>query len=143
MGAYKSTTEQDGDDHYTGLLALLSYHTVFHDFQQYIETYPFIHAFLSFSFTNTFHPQILRVTPISASAKIRSGPPHDDRHDLKDEELRKKTWIGVLPASIQYGAPIESPDNRAGDVKGHEYIGSHVKEKNKIGEEGSTAAASE
>ncbi|KAM3065160.1 hypothetical protein ACMFMG_010357 [Clarireedia jacksonii] len=87
--------------------------------------------------------QILRITPISASAKIRSGPPHDDRHDLKDEKLREKTWIGVLPASIQYGVPIASPDNRAGDVKSHDHITSFVKEKNKIGEEGSKAAASE
>jgi nitroimidazol reductase NimA-like FMN-containing flavoprotein (pyridoxamine 5'-phosphate oxidase superfamily) len=41
--------------------------------------------------------QILKVKVVDASAKVRSGPPGDDKEDLKDEELKKKTWIGVIP----------------------------------------------
>ena len=41
--------------------------------------------------------QILKVRVVDASAKVRTGGPGDDRADLKDEELRKKVWIGVVP----------------------------------------------
>jgi nitroimidazol reductase NimA-like FMN-containing flavoprotein (pyridoxamine 5'-phosphate oxidase superfamily) len=41
--------------------------------------------------------QILRVRVVDASAKVRSGGPGDDKEDLRDEELRKRVWIGVVP----------------------------------------------
>jgi len=37
----------------------------------------------------------------SASAKVRSGPPHDD-----DEDLDLPVWVGVLPLTQVTGAPI-------------------------------------
>ena len=37
---------------------------------------------------------------MDASAKVRAGPPGDDKADLKDEELRKRVWIGVVPIWI-------------------------------------------
>jgi nitroimidazol reductase NimA-like FMN-containing flavoprotein (pyridoxamine 5'-phosphate oxidase superfamily) len=61
--------------------------------------------------------QILRVRVVSASAKIRKGEPHDDRVDLNDEELRAKTWTGVIPTWTTYGAPIPGADNRAAKVR--------------------------
>lgn len=44
--------------------------------------------------------QIIKVKIADASAKVRTGPPGDDKEDLKDEELRKKVWIGVVPTWI-------------------------------------------
>lgn len=44
--------------------------------------------------------QIIKVKIVDASAKVRTGPPGDDKDDLKDEELRKKVWIGVVPTWI-------------------------------------------
>jgi uncharacterized protein len=55
--------------------------------------------------------QILRVRIVDASAKVRAGTSHDDRGDLKNEELRGRTWIGVVPSWTAYGQPIASPDN--------------------------------
>ncbi|KAM7197344.1 hypothetical protein V8F20_006698 [Naviculisporaceae sp. PSN 640] len=49
---------------------------------------------------------ILKVEIQSASAKVREGGPSEDRKDLKDTELRERTWTGVVPAWIQWGEPI-------------------------------------
>ncbi|KAK4998195.1 hypothetical protein LTR66_002536 [Elasticomyces elasticus] len=54
---------------------------------------------------------ILKVRIVSASAKQRAGGPHDDRKDLKDGEMRKKVWTGVVPVHEALGEPIASPDN--------------------------------
>jgi nitroimidazol reductase NimA-like FMN-containing flavoprotein (pyridoxamine 5'-phosphate oxidase superfamily) len=59
---------------------------------------------------------ILRVRISSASAKVRSGEPGDDRHDLKDEELRKRVWTGVVPSWTQWGEPIPASTNRVKDT---------------------------
>lgn len=53
---------------------------------------------------------------MSASAKVRGGTSHDDKVDLKNDEVRERTWIGVVPAWIQYGEPIASPENRVRNV---------------------------
>lgn len=41
----------------------------------------------------------------SASAKVRTGPPHDD-----DEDLALPVWAGVLPLHQQYGTPLADPE---------------------------------
>lgn len=56
--------------------------------------------------------QILRVRVVDASAKIRAGTTHDDRVDMKNDEVRAQTWIGVVPTWTMYGEPIASPENR-------------------------------
>lgn len=61
--------------------------------------------------------QILRVRIVSASAKVRKGEPHDDRVDMKNDEVRAKTWIGVVPTWTTYGTPIASPENRVPKVR--------------------------
>lgn len=60
--------------------------------------------------------QILKVRIVDASAKVRSGWPGDDRNDLKNDELRAKTWIGVVPTYLKYGEPVASPENRVKKV---------------------------
>lgn len=61
--------------------------------------------------------QILKVRVVSASAKVRGGTTHDDRVDLKNDEVRDKTWIGVVPTWTVLGEPIASPENRVGKVR--------------------------
>jgi hypothetical protein len=65
---------------------------------------------------------ILKVKIASASAKVRTGGPHDDRKDLKDEGLRKEVWTGVVPVWLQWGEPIAGEDNGFGDGETEEYI---------------------
>jgi len=31
---------------------------------------------------------------------------------MKNDELRAKTWVGVVPTWVTYGAPVPSPDNK-------------------------------
>lgn len=52
---------------------------------------------------------LLRVAIESASAKIRTGPPADDKEDLDDEILTSKTWTGVVPVRQQTGVPEPMP----------------------------------
>jgi len=60
--------------------------------------------------------QILRVSVVDASAKVRAGPTSDDRADMKNEELRAKVWTGVVPTWTKLGTPIPSPDNMVAKV---------------------------
>jgi nitroimidazol reductase NimA-like FMN-containing flavoprotein (pyridoxamine 5'-phosphate oxidase superfamily) len=55
--------------------------------------------------------QILKVRIVDASAKARAGGPGEDRDDLKDMEMRERTWVGVVPTWMKYGAPVPSKDN--------------------------------
>lgn len=60
--------------------------------------------------------QILKVRVVDASAKVRVGAPGDDRADLKNDDLRKRVWIGVVPTYLKYGEPIPGPENRVAKV---------------------------
>jgi nitroimidazol reductase NimA-like FMN-containing flavoprotein (pyridoxamine 5'-phosphate oxidase superfamily) len=44
---------------------------------------------------------VIAVDIASASAKVRTGPPHDD-----DEDLDLPVWVGVLPLTQVAGAPV-------------------------------------
>jgi nitroimidazol reductase NimA-like FMN-containing flavoprotein (pyridoxamine 5'-phosphate oxidase superfamily) len=63
---------------------------------------------------------ILKITIESASAKIRTGGPSEDRKDLEDEELVKKTWTGVVPYWGTWGEPVAGRENACEEVE--EYI---------------------
>lgn len=54
---------------------------------------------------------ILRVEIDSASAKVRAGTTGEDRADLKDEEMRRRVWAGVVPAYLVWGEPVPAPTN--------------------------------
>src|SRR5579871_3314878 len=50
---------------------------------------------------------IMRVDITSASAKIRTGPPVDvDQEDLRNQEMRKRVWVGVVPVYEVLGDPV-------------------------------------
>ena len=61
--------------------------------------------------------QILKVRIVDASAKVRAGTTHDDRIDMKNDEVRGKTWTGVVPTWTTFGAPVASPENRVAKVR--------------------------
>jgi len=52
---------------------------------------------------------VIRMKVETASAKIRAGPPKDERKDIGDTGLVAKTWTGVVPLKITAGTPIPSP----------------------------------
>jgi nitroimidazol reductase NimA-like FMN-containing flavoprotein (pyridoxamine 5'-phosphate oxidase superfamily) len=85
--------------------------------------------------------QILKVRIVDASAKVRAGWPSDDRADMKNDELRAKTWVGVVPTWVQYGAPVPTPDNRLSKVP--VYLADFVKSQNKKGEQNAQRAITE
>lgn len=71
---------------------------------------------------------ILKVHIESASAKVRTGMPHDERKDLKDEALTARVWTGVVPVTETLGEPVESPENKVGKLPA--YIDGWVKQAN-------------
>jgi hypothetical protein len=62
---------------------------------------------------------ILKIKIESASAKIRVGGPSEDRADLKNVELVKKTWTGVVPYWGTWGEPVAGRENGAGEVEAY------------------------
>ncbi|ETS78528.1 hypothetical protein PFICI_10590 [Pestalotiopsis fici W106-1] len=76
---------------------------------------------------------VLRVAVAAGSAKIRSGMPSDDRHDLDDAELRARVWTGVVPAWSHFGEPLPAPDNRVAALP--EYLGGFVRDSNEVARE--------
>lgn len=63
---------------------------------------------------------ILKVKIASASAKVRTGGPSEDRADLKNKELKESVWTGVVPVWLQWGEPIPAKENGREEVE--EYI---------------------
>ncbi|QRV86662.1 pyridoxamine 5'-phosphate oxidase family protein [Ceratobasidium sp. AG-Ba] len=51
---------------------------------------------------------ILRMKVETASAKIRTGPPKDEKKDVTNQELVSKTWTGVIPLRVVPGTPEPS-----------------------------------
>jgi nitroimidazol reductase NimA-like FMN-containing flavoprotein (pyridoxamine 5'-phosphate oxidase superfamily) len=60
---------------------------------------------------------ILKVRVESASAKVRVGGPSEDRADLKNAELVKNTWTGVVPYWGTWGQPVEGKENGCAEVE--------------------------
>jgi hypothetical protein len=71
--------------------------------------------------TEMLSTRILRVKIFTGSAKLRTGLPHDDRHDLRDENVQGRIWAGVVPVWEMMGDPIPAPYN------GPEMVPDHVK----------------
>ncbi|KAK4190797.1 hypothetical protein QBC35DRAFT_448987 [Podospora australis] len=54
---------------------------------------------------------LLRVKITTGSAKIRTGPPNDDKADLENKEVTSKAWTGVVPVYTVMGEPRASAYN--------------------------------
>ncbi|EIN12715.1 hypothetical protein PUNSTDRAFT_130963 [Punctularia strigosozonata HHB-11173 SS5] len=61
---------------------------------------------------------VLRVRIESASAKVRTGGPSEDRNDEADEAVRGAFWTGVIPTWQALGEPLPAAENRV-DVPPH------------------------
>lgn len=55
----------------------------------------------------------LKVKILSASAKVRTGEPGEEKRDVEDDELTGRVWAGIVPTKISYGTPEPSAFNRA------------------------------
>ena len=53
--------------------------------------------------------KVLKLDISEASAKIRTGPPSDEKADYELD-----IWAGVIPIEKRYGQPIADPDLKAG-----------------------------
>jgi nitroimidazol reductase NimA-like FMN-containing flavoprotein (pyridoxamine 5'-phosphate oxidase superfamily) len=82
---------------------------------------------------------ILRVRIHTASAKVRTGEPVEDRKDLKDDSLRAKVWTGVVPSWLQWGEPVPTKENKVSKVPG--YLNQWISEENSTGKDTAVAAA--
>ncbi|KAH7240404.1 hypothetical protein MRS44_013006 [Fusarium solani] len=63
--------------------------------------------------------QILRVRVTSGSAKVRAGPPADDKEDVQNAEVMAKVWSGYIPLVESMGEPIPSAYNKLEEVPEH------------------------
>lgn len=62
---------------------------------------------------------VLKLRIAAGSAKIRSGPPADDKADAENEELLDRVWTGVVPVQTALGEPIPGPLNRLDTPPGY------------------------
>jgi nitroimidazol reductase NimA-like FMN-containing flavoprotein (pyridoxamine 5'-phosphate oxidase superfamily) len=63
--------------------------------------------------------QILRVRVKSGSAKVRAGPPADDKADVENAEVQAKAWAGYIPLVEHMLQPIPSAYTRLKEVPEH------------------------
>ncbi|RFU34517.1 hypothetical protein B7463_g1809, partial [Scytalidium lignicola] len=84
--------------------------------------------------------QILKVSIVTASAKIRSGGPSDDRADMKNDELRSRVWTGVIPSWTAFGEPIPGTENTVRTVPAH--VADFIRKENRVREGNAVASVS-
>ncbi|KXH37166.1 flavin-nucleotide-binding protein [Colletotrichum simmondsii] len=82
---------------------------------------------------------VLKVRIATGSAKIREGPPGDDRADKEDAEVTGRVWTGVVPVYQVLGEPVAGPYNEVAEVPG--YLGEYVRETNAVMKEAAFEAA--
>lgn len=76
---------------------------------------------------------VLKVRIETASAKVRSGGPSDDKADLQNSEVVDRTWTGVVPTYLTLGEPIASEYNKVKQVP--EYLADWVADANSMAEQ--------
>ncbi|TEA09784.1 hypothetical protein C8034_v012120 [Colletotrichum sidae] len=82
---------------------------------------------------------ILKVTVTAGSAKIRSGPPSDDKNDKTDNHVVGTVWNGVVPVHLSFGEPVAGPYN-AVDLP-PSYLTEHISDSNNAARERAIEAA--
>ncbi|KAM0331707.1 hypothetical protein ACHAQA_003386 [Verticillium albo-atrum] len=82
---------------------------------------------------------VLRVRITTGSAKIRSGPPGDEKHDMNNPDVVSSVWTGVVPVHQTLGSPIPGPYNAVEQVPA--YLTEYIKSLNEYGVEQAVEAA--
>lgn len=77
--------------------------------------------------------RILKVSIETASAKVRTGVPEDEKKDLKREEVLSRVWTGVVPVYERLGEPVAGPYNKVDGLPDH--VGTFVETENQEREE--------
>lgn len=60
----------------------------------------------------------MRVVVSSASAKVRSGGPSDERKDVERGEVTGRVWTGVVPVWEMMGCPLPAGEGLVGRRRG-------------------------
>ncbi|KAJ0161245.1 hypothetical protein CTA2_6550 [Colletotrichum tanaceti] len=76
---------------------------------------------------------VLKVRIATGSAKIREGPPGDERHDKENDDVVGRVWTGVVPVYQTLGQPVPGPYNRVDNVPG--YLNGFVEQSNESARE--------
>lgn len=87
--------------------------------------------------------RILKVRIASATAKVRTGPPKDDRKDLADPEVVGKVWAGVVPVWERFGEPVGVEYGGGEGVGVPGYVEEWVRAENENAEEYAVGVAGE
>lgn len=82
--------------------------------------------------------QILRVRVVGASAKVRVGQAHDEKHDLANASVVDSVWTGVVPCFEVLSAPVKCDGEKKTEVP--QYVLDAVAQQNKVREEYSKEA---
>lgn len=82
---------------------------------------------------------VLKVSIATGSAKIRTGPPSDEKHDMENPDVVSRVWTGVVPVYQTLGELIPGPYNRVDDVPA--YLSGAVRDFNELGQEEAVEAA--
>ncbi|KAK5108466.1 hypothetical protein LTR62_008284 [Meristemomyces frigidus] len=76
---------------------------------------------------------ILKMRVETASAKVRTGGPSDDRADLTNADVVGRTWTGVVPTYMVLGEPMAGEYNEVKRVP--EYLEDWVADVNSLNEQ--------
>lgn len=76
---------------------------------------------------------VLKVRVETASVKVRTGGPNDERADLKNPAVIDKTWIGVVPAYQVLGDPVAGGNNKVNQIP--EYLSDWIADANSMAEQ--------
>ncbi|KAF2089471.1 hypothetical protein K490DRAFT_37561 [Saccharata proteae CBS 121410] len=82
---------------------------------------------------------VLKIDIQAASAKINANQAHDDKKDMRKEELLDRVWTGVVPVYETFGEPIPSAYNRVENVPS--YIADFIRNENVNAEEHAVGGA--
>ncbi|WYZ35593.1 hypothetical protein EsH8_X_000240 [Colletotrichum jinshuiense] len=82
---------------------------------------------------------VLKVRIATGSAKIRSGPPADEKHDKENADVVGDVWTGVVPVYQTLGEPVAGPYNAVGGVP--QYLKRFVEDSNGYARELAVEAA--
>lgn len=70
---------------------------------------------------------VMKVKVEAAAAKIRRGPPKEERRDVESNEVVEAVWTGVVPCWTQWGEGVEGGGGRTeGEVQ--ERVKGEIKE---------------